>query len=109
MLVYSFYDDLLFFFPFFPFLGIQFTSLSGMVRCGALTSLPLLRRLLPSLPSLLLQTPSIFTSCQGTLERATAQKSNKIYAPEKRSENGFFCDIKDDSSLLGQKNLFSIF
>jgi hypothetical protein len=72
-----------------------------LTRCGALTSLPLLRRLLPSLPSLLLQTPSIFTSCRGTLERATAQKSNKIYAPEKRIENGFFCDMKDNSSLLG--------
>jgi hypothetical protein len=71
MLVYAFYDPLLFFFPFFPFLGIRLTSLSGMVRCGALTSLPLLRRLLPSLPSLLLQTPLDFTSCRGFPEKAT--------------------------------------
>jgi hypothetical protein len=78
-------------------------------RCGGFTSLPLLRLLLPSLPNLLLQTPSFFTSCRGPLQRATPQKSNKTYAPEKRSKNGFFWDIKGNSGLLDQKNPCSTF
>jgi hypothetical protein len=72
-----------------------------LARCEVFTSLPLPRPLLPSLPNLLLQTPSFFTSCRSLLERATTQKSNKTYAAEKRSKNGFFWDIKGDSGLLG--------
>jgi hypothetical protein len=94
----------------FPFLGIWLAFLTeGFTRCGVFTSLPLLRRLLPSLPNLLLQTPLFFTSCRGFPEKATPQKSNKICAPEKRSRKRFFRDITRDFGLLCQKTVYSRF
>jgi hypothetical protein len=70
------------------------TSQEWLARCGAPTSLPLLPLLRPSLPNFLLQTPLYFTSCRGLPEKATPQKSNKIYAPEKRSKKTVFSGYK---------------